>query len=77
MLVSGRQRPTRAASSTRAWQGEAVCGSLLAMPTTCVSRQAVLHARLSAPYRSMFNGASAFNGDLSGWDVSKVTDMSG
>jgi len=34
-----------------------------------------LHARLSAPYRSMFDGASAFNGDLSGWDVSKVTDM--
>ena len=24
----------------------------------------------------MFHGATAFNADLSGWDVSKVTDMS-
>ena len=25
----------------------------------------------------MFEGAAAFNGDLSGWDVRNVTDMSG
>ena len=26
---------------------------------------------------NMFNTAVSFNGDLSGWDVSNVTDMSG
>ena len=26
---------------------------------------------------AMFSGAAAFNGDLSGWDVRNVTDMSG